>query len=110
MLVQLGRIDEGLSYYRRVLSGTHSAETEGDYAVALGMRGRGSEALSILRRAVAADPDNARLHYNLGTMLAQQGSFTLAVPELREALRLDPSIPGVLQSVRNALEDAQRHP
>ena len=109
-LVQLGRIDEGLAYYRQLLSAPHSAEAEGDYAVALGMHGHSSEALSILERAVAAEPDNARLHYNLGTMLAQQGRFTRAVAELQQALRLNPSIPDVAQSVRNALEDAQRHP
>jgi len=108
-LVRLGRVDEALARYRRLLSGPHSAGVEGDYAVALALRGRTSEAAEILQHAVSADPDNARLHFNLGTFLSQQGRFAEAVPEFREALRLDPTIPGAAQSLSNALEDAQPH-
>ena len=109
-LVRLGKVDEGLVLFRRLVSEPHPAEFEAHYALALEIKGQTSEALSILRRAVVAEPGNAELHFNLGTMLAQHNQFAQAVPHLREALRLDPSIPGVAQSLSNALEDAQRHP
>ena len=106
-MVRLGRVDEALARYRRLLGKPHPAELEGDYAVALALRGRTSEALQILQRAVSADPDNGRLHFNYGTFLSQQGRFAEAVPEFREALRLDPTIPGAAQSLSNSLEDAR---
>ncbi len=106
-LVRLGRLDEALARYRRILSRPHSADVEGDYAVALALRGRTSEAQAILQQALSADPDNARLRFNFGTFLSQQGRFAEAVPEFREALRLDPTIPGAAQSLSNALEDAR---
>lgn len=109
-LARLGRLDEALARYRWLLSRPHQAEVEGDYAVALALKGRASEALAILQHAVSADPDNARLHFNFGTFLSQQGRFAEAVPEFREALRLDPSIPGIASSLSNAMEDAGSTP
>lgn len=36
-------------------------------------------------------PNSADLHYNIGTLLSNMGKCNAAVPELREAKRLDPS-------------------
>ena len=51
---------------------------------------RDGEADELFRRAGRAKPDFAPAHAHLGLLDVQRGDWEQAVPELREALRLDP--------------------
>ncbi len=52
--------------------------------------GQTEQALGYLRRAGEAAPENPRVAFNLGTLLARQGEFVAAEVEFRRALALDP--------------------
>ena len=54
------------------------------------MRGHYADAVAILRRALAIDPDNALLHMNLGTSLYNSGEVALGLSSLRHACALAP--------------------
>jgi tetratricopeptide (TPR) repeat protein len=49
---------------------------------------RPGEAIPILKQAVAASPDSAQTHYNLGLALKQAGAKEAALNEFAEAIRL----------------------
>lgn len=54
------------------------------------LEGNFQAAASAFRRAVAADPDDALAHANLGSALSELGDAEGAIREYREALRLKP--------------------
>src|SRR6476660_7680418 len=55
--------------------------------------GRYSEAAQLYAQLRAADPSVAEVHGRLGLAYYQEGKFAQAVPELRQALKLKPSLP-----------------
>jgi tetratricopeptide (TPR) repeat protein len=55
--------------------------------------GRYGEAAQLYEQLRAADPSIAEVHGRLGLVYFQQGKFEQAVPELRQALKLKPSLP-----------------
>jgi tetratricopeptide (TPR) repeat protein len=55
--------------------------------------GRYSEAAQLYEQLRAADPSVAEVHGRLGLVYYQEGKFAQAVPELRQALKLKPSLP-----------------
>lgn len=73
-----------------------------------------------LRKAIAANPRNAKLHTQYGLMLSEQGRIKEAIEEFRTALQLDPRQPdsvfnlglGLLREGRaeDALQVLERHP
>jgi tetratricopeptide (TPR) repeat protein len=63
------------------------------------------EADKLFRRAVQANSDFAPAHAHLGLLDAQRGQSQEAVPQLREALRLDPSRSDASAALVNALQD-----
>jgi spermidine synthase len=71
-----------------------------NYAIALAKLGRGAEAAMVLRRALDVDPADARTHYNLGMLLERTGAPAEAIPQYREASRLDPAMPGPRERLR----------
>src|SRR5439155_8280412 len=60
-------------------------------AMALYREQRYAEAVEILRKGVAAMPENANLHYNLACFAALSGSEEDAFDHLRRAIELSPS-------------------
>jgi Flp pilus assembly protein TadD len=62
-------------------------------AIGLAASGRVEEAFSTFRRAVEIDPDHARTHLNLGTLLEREGRTDEAARAYGEAARLDPAWP-----------------
>jgi len=54
---------------------------------------RHDEAMSLLKRAIEADPNSAPAHYLLGAEHAQVGLYDRAVVEIAESVRLNPGIP-----------------
>lgn len=59
--------------------------------------------------AVTAQPDQAQTLYGFGYACVERGVSYLAVPALREALRLAPGSPAVLRELVSAYEDEERH-
>ena len=55
---------------------------------------KSDEAAGFYRRAVEADPQRFEAHLSLGLVLARQGKFTEARPELETATKLDPGDAG----------------
>jgi len=53
---------------------------------------RPDAAIPEFRAVVALDPSNTDAHGNLGVLLFFRGSYTEAIPELRDALRLKPDL------------------
>src|SRR5690606_41197159 len=54
--------------------------------------GRFDLALDYLRRAVTANPSNARAHLNLGLVRLATGQYDPAIASFEEAARLDPRL------------------
>ena len=61
------------------------------------------DAIAWLTQAAQVLPDNARVHYHLGSALLGSKQFDLAVAELRQSLALDPQDAGTLNNLGNAL-------
>jgi tetratricopeptide (TPR) repeat protein len=62
-------------------------------AQALARSGRLDEALVRMRAALAAAPDDAALHAEMGNVLAARGEFAPALAAYRRAAALDPALP-----------------
>jgi tetratricopeptide (TPR) repeat protein len=77
--------------------------------------GRGEQAEESFRKAIALEPDNPDLHYNLANVLVLLKRSDEAEQELRTSLKLDPSSAGahlnlgVLLLNRMAVTEAQQH-
>ncbi len=84
-------------------------------ANALCARGHPTTAIIIYRKILAADPNNARAHNNIGLALQQLGHFEEALPHHQRALALSPDLAEADAGLGNAhrvlghLEDAVRH-
>jgi tetratricopeptide (TPR) repeat protein len=61
-------------------------------AVAASDRNDSAQAISLLKRAVAAQPDFAHAHYLLGAEHAQLGMFERAIEDMTSALQYDPDL------------------
>lgn len=67
-----------------------------------------SSALSFLKKAVAALPENANLRYDLAVCLGKMGLISEAIEELREALRIDPRHKAARELLRQLVRALQR--
>jgi tetratricopeptide (TPR) repeat protein len=70
------------------------------------------KALATLKDLVAAQPNSADAHFNLGLVYARQGQFRdeeAAVAEFREALRLEPSMDPARIALGRVLISLQRY-
>lgn len=66
--------------------------------------GRQNDALEALRKSAEVDPQNARIHYNLGLLLSQAGQLAAATQALDTACTLD----GLMLDARQALTTVLR--
>ncbi|GMT03670.1 hypothetical protein PENTCL1PPCAC_25844, partial [Pristionchus entomophagus] len=64
--------------------------------------------LVLFSKDLAVCPNNAKIHYNLGKVLADKGSFQEAELRYREALRLHPAYESALNNLGNLLEASGR--
>jgi tetratricopeptide (TPR) repeat protein len=89
-------------------------ETLLDEGVVAQERGDFAEARRAFERAVAADPDNARARFHLGTLAFQLGDAARAIAELERAIALDDRDPlprnnlGLAYQRVGELEEAER--
>jgi len=85
-----------------------------DHAAELGDKGQDAAALAEWRELAAANPDDARIHNNLGAALTRMAMFEEAIPEFEKALLLNPQYNLVHGNLAGALvkegrtEDALR--
>jgi tetratricopeptide (TPR) repeat protein len=66
------------------------------------------EAEQRVRAALAAAPGVARLHEDLGTILARQGRHAEAIPAFERALSIDPQLPHTRKRLADALATSGR--
>ncbi len=78
-------------------------------AAALARGGNRKQAETILRSAVAKDPDSADLHGALGKLLFSEENYTDSVQELNQAQLLDPDSRGYNMMLAAALLGAKRY-
>lgn len=96
-----GRYPAALDAYQAALEQTpgHAAAARGR-AETLTVLGRGHAAVAAWRELLAAEPDNAVYHANLGIAYDRAGEHRAALRHYRRALRLEPGLadgPGWLQ-------------
>jgi Flp pilus assembly protein TadD/Tol biopolymer transport system component len=77
-----------------------------DYAVGLGEKGQNDDAIAQWKELAAANPDDARIHNNLGAALARVGKFEEAISEYQKALELNPQYHLVHGNLAKALRGA----
>ncbi|GMT34199.1 hypothetical protein PFISCL1PPCAC_25496, partial [Pristionchus fissidentatus] len=64
--------------------------------------------ISLFSKDLAVCPNNAKIHYNLGKVLADMGASREAEQRYREALRLHPAYESALNNLGNLLEASGR--
>jgi Flp pilus assembly protein TadD/Tol biopolymer transport system component len=79
-----------------------------DDAVELGDKGQYDAAIIEWRELVSTNPDDARIHNNLGTALTRGGRPAEAIPEFEKALALNPQYHKVYGNLGGALLAAGR--
>ena len=79
-----------------------------DHASELSEKGLYEQAIAEWKALVATNPDDSRIHNNLGASLALSGRFTEAIPEYEKALQLNPQYHTVHNNLGRALLAAGR--
>ena len=74
-----------------------------DRAFELGEKGQYQDAIAAWSELATANPDDARVHSNLGTALARVGKFDEAIPQYEKALRLNPQFHAIHTTLGQAL-------
>lgn len=86
-LLRAGRADDAVPFYRKVIAGQpRTADAFVGLASAHADRGRLEEARGVLLAALAVDPDNGQVHYNLGEVARVKGDVETARREYTSAL------------------------
>jgi tetratricopeptide (TPR) repeat protein len=91
-LHQEGRLDEAEALYRQLLGDNPDhAEALHLLGVLADQRGRTAQAVELIGRALALQPENAVCHVNLAEVYRRAGDLTRAESHGREALRRQPA-------------------
>jgi cytochrome c-type biogenesis protein CcmH/NrfG len=91
ILAQEGQPDAAIAQFQDALKiRGNSGRAINNLAVTLESEGRTAEALDVYQKAEAINPYFPEIHYNIGSILLKQGHPHAAIPELQEALRLQP--------------------
>jgi tetratricopeptide (TPR) repeat protein len=77
-----------------------------DRAMELGEKGQDADAIVEWEELEATNPDDARIHNNLGAALARLGKFEDAIPEYQKALELNTQYPLVHGNLARAFTGA----
>jgi tetratricopeptide (TPR) repeat protein/Tol biopolymer transport system component len=79
-----------------------------DHAAELGEKGEYEAAIVEWRELLATNPDDARIHNNLGTALTRTGRYAEAIPEFEKALELNPQYHTIYNNLGRTLLAAGR--
>ncbi|HEV7500808.1 MAG TPA: tetratricopeptide repeat protein, partial [Vicinamibacteria bacterium] len=86
-LLRAGRALEAIPYYKKVIAGRpRTADAFVGLASAHAQRGHLDEARRVLQAALAVDPTNGQVHYNLGEIARVEGDVETARQEYTSAL------------------------
>jgi len=109
--MRAGRYDEAVHAYRRIVELTGAtADTETDLAEALSLANSGvpdSEALALLQKAAAADPNHVRSRFYLAGEATRQNDFEQAATLWSEVIALSDGTEAWLPAAEQALSMAQ---
>jgi len=94
-LTRSGDFAEAEDHFRAVLDKGPNSQAYTGLGIVLWQQERADEAITSMRAAIEADPDNATAHDQLGRMLLQQGKLEEAHRELAQAKALNPSLGSV---------------
>lgn len=116
-LIQLGRYDDAIDHYVRVLASNPSfvgkraplvSSIHNNLGMALHQVGRHAEGTEHFRKAVEVDPRSVDGHFNLGNAAFNEGRYVDAIVEYERALALDPGGRGVEQQLMRARRAARK--
>jgi tetratricopeptide (TPR) repeat protein len=79
-----------------------------DHAAELGEKGQYDAAIVEWRELLSTNPDDARIHNNLGTALTWTGRYAEAIPEFEKALELNPQYHTIYNNLGRTLLAAGR--
>jgi len=79
-----------------------------DHAAELVDEGKSDQAIAEWRDLLTTNPDDARIHGNLGAALAQAGRYDEAIPEFERALELDPQYLEIYHNLARTLLAARQ--
>ena len=79
-----------------------------DQAAELGEKGQFEAAIAAWRELLATNPDDARIHNNLGAALQKSGRYAEAIPEFEKALELNPQYHTIYYNLGRTLLAAGR--
>jgi Flp pilus assembly protein TadD len=91
-LARSGEFAEAEQHFRAVLEKDPGSQAYTGLGIVLWQQGRQDEGIANMRAAIAADPENATAHDQLGKMLLQKGELDEARKELAQAKALNPSL------------------
>ena len=112
-----GLIEQAMAAYEAILAREpRHADALQFMGVAKMQRGRGDEAIGLLKQAVGIDPKNSQAHYNLGLALRAEGNEPKALASFRRAIAVEPrnfeahnAIAGILLTAPDQLGTAEAH-
>lgn len=111
-----GRNSDALRQFRKAAEQVDaSAPAQVRYAFALRGMGKMDDAIQVLRQAIAVTPENAELHFQLGTLLAEIEQFDEAELRFTQAAAIDKDHTDALVSlamccgVRHAADESVRY-
>jgi tetratricopeptide (TPR) repeat protein len=79
-----------------------------DHAAELGDKGQYDAAILEWKELLSTNPDDARMHNNLGAALVMKGRYAEAIPEYEKALELNPQYHAIHNNLGRALLAAGR--
>jgi len=77
--------------------------------IAAHLTGRDDQAMSFLKRAVQADPENAYAHYILGQLAYAEGDLDLAVKSYERVLKIAPGSPEIYKQLESWKKESALH-
>jgi Flp pilus assembly protein TadD len=104
-----GRLPEAEATYRQILKNAPNDVVAMQLlGVLVGQRGRPSEAIELIGKAIQLIPTIAAFHNNLANVLRDAGRLESAVAAYRRAIELDPQFSQAYSNLGNALSDMGR--
>lgn len=102
-LASAGQPERAVEFLERARKLSTNETVVNDLAMVYRGIGRLSEAVSVLKNALALNPDFPPAHNNLGRILAQTGDIAGAEEAFSQAIRAQPDSPGPYTNLANVL-------